>query len=308
MNADIRLAGVDERSRIRLKMAADLLQAYQIRAKLTDWDGTRCHCVITIENDAYGDHVGRVARRQNVPQLKLSENGTSFDASTNTIGKGASLNLFVDTLLSLLKSKTKTAELFDMGSSGLVMMANEAYQQEKDLIAHVDGVEILILKSSGQVAAKGEGDILVARDKLCSGGWRFEECRTMAGDDYYLESLDTFLVRGAFQNADKLPPYPDGLYRLKYWPDLGNATDLVDALRISNLLQKRAISNIAISKQCQIDASLVSALLWSFKASSLLISDSPTGGNQVTSRPGKRVPAQNLFRKLAARFGLTREN
>lgn len=307
MNADIRTAGIDERFRARLKMATDLLQAYQILAKLSDWDGTRCHCLIAADSDAYGDHASSVAQRQKIPVLRLSANGASFDASTNTIGQGAPLNLFAHTLVSLLKNGTEQSEAVVAGSPALITLANEAVQYEKDFRAHVDGVEIFVLRSSGQVAAKEKSDVLAARDRLCSAGWRFQETSVRADHGFYLESLDTFLIRGATQNADALPPFPDGLYRLKYWPDLGSATDLMDALRVSNLIQAKAMSSSAISQHFGMSAAQVSAILWSFKASSLLVSENPVGGNRVSSRPGRRAPANTLLKKLAARFGLTRE-
>ena len=61
---DIRTAALDDLTEQRLQLAASLLGAWRMRARITPWDGTSCHLLVADVDDAYGRRAMALAARR----------------------------------------------------------------------------------------------------------------------------------------------------------------------------------------------------------------------------------------------------
>lgn len=102
-----------------------------------------------------------------------------------------------------------------------------------------------------------------------------------------------------------MPAFPAGHYRLKDWPDVGTAPELVGALKIARPLLRGPASVDEIRVRCGVDAREVNASLWAYRAANLLeMPDSAILAPTSTAQPVGAF--SGVLARIAFRFGLGR--
>ena len=120
-------------------------------------------------------------------------------------------------------------------------------------------------------------------------------------------SLEAFLLQSAHQGRGQLPAFPAGQYRLRDWPDVGTAPELVGALKIARVLLRGPASADELRARCGVAADEVNACLWAYRAANLL--EVPDDAANATAVPALQSPVgafTGVLARIAVRFGLGR--
>lgn len=322
MEIELRHAALEESVAQRLRISASALAAHRMQARAEPWDGTQCDVVVVNADDAYGLHVLDIARRRNVPVLVLgSDESVVADArlspSSATV---AAITRALHELLSAPKAeaaKTPAAGLPFVSaeavvppgpSIGLTRLVLEPKLARADIKATISGMTIWLMPGIGRVLGASVGELLHARAMLGEDGWNFRPLEPGGRVEHppgtLSQSLDAFLLQGAWGIRHKLPAFPETTVHLREWPDLGSAAEIIEALKVVKVLQRGSASPSEIVAESGVAAADVSACLWAFSASSILERRDrvqPRAASAVLSpsKPG-------LFARLAAHFGLAR--
>ncbi|WP_133818542.1 hypothetical protein [Tahibacter aquaticus] len=318
MRIDLRTAALTDSEDQRVRIAANLLGAVRIEAKLSPWDGTRCDVVIVNADDAYGRRVMELAQKRGIGLLAYASQAIHFDkASQCHVAEGTAVFL-VSALRCVIDAARKHDSAASPGTaaaspaparhgnfSALMELTHDAWRG-RDIDADIAGRRISIRASRGRVMAGTLSDMLAARDALgkCAephGFTAVPERRPGIGEISW--SLDAFLVDGALRCRQSLPTFAGSAYSLRDWPDLGSAGETLTPLRIASWLQQRSGSVQERAKKAGIGADEVNACLWAFHASNLLVIGEPPAAPAPPAALPARV-ATPLLSKLAARFGL----
>ena len=326
MRAAVRHAGLKQDQEQRVRIAAGALAANSIVASASPWDGTRCDLVLLHADDGYGQHVMQIARRRGVEVIALSATRTGREPGVNWIREDSSAAVLARQMAALLlgdrapespseaAGEAAAASASEVPASNasevaLVRLSEDPSLAGKDVEARIAGRTVFLLPSSGRVLSATLSDQFATRDRLGEAGWQFRPARKGDIESNRFEfsgSLEAFLLQGALQQARQLPRFPAQPCSLQDWPDLGTTPDAVDALRVVQALQSRALTPATIASECRLDPAYVSACLWAFAAAGLL-HRSPHGAAAampVTTPMAK--PVLGVFARLAAHFGLGR--
>ncbi|WP_386066147.1 hypothetical protein ACFJIW_16565 [Tahibacter sp. UC22_41] len=308
MRLDFRTAALSEQEEQRVRIAAQLLAAHGGQARVGAWDGTRCDLVVLNADDGYGRHVLDVARRRGLPAVALGplRPDAAADGLVVAEGSAASLAATLWRLVGAAATDTaaKTSRSTRADLAGLLRLA-ETPLRGADVRATIAGRSIVLRPSVGRTRGRTLSDLLAARDHLGDSGWQFEALAPGVDDAMPSDSamsLDAFLLTGALRTRVALPPFPDGEWALRDWPDLGAAADLVAGLRLAQRLRRAAATPRALAEGAGVARELADACLWAFRAADLLTE---------TAAPAPRAAApppvvRQLLNRLAARFGLAR--
>ena len=68
IRADIAIVALGEQVEQRVRIAALLLAAYRISAKVRPWDGTRCTLLVVDLSDTYGRQAFELSRNAALPR------------------------------------------------------------------------------------------------------------------------------------------------------------------------------------------------------------------------------------------------
>lgn len=338
MRVDLRFAGLSKDAEARLRSAVASLASRGIISTVTPWDGTRCDLLAVNLQDGYGRHVVEIAKRRGIAMVGFGH--SDGDALTGVVEISATANeaAIAHALQTVLSTRARpaakrtaampepapapatgaatrptpprrTAVSAAASNCALVRLATDANLQRHDLEASVRGRVLWLLPSAGRVVTASLSDQIGGRERLGEDGWEFKSLgrgRTAVPRGEIAASLDTFYVQGALRQQTSLPPFPDGRFGLRDWPDLGAAPDLIDPLKVVRILQRGAASPEEISARTELQPDVVSACLWAFRASGLLIADE-SGTNALLAAPGRKpAPPGGLLSRIAARFGLGR--
>lgn len=317
MQIDLRYAALNETVEQRVRLAADTLAAYRIQARASSWDGTQCGVLVVGSDDAYGRHIMDIARRRGIPVLAL---GDAADAADKTLAlSDATIATIARALHSLLDARvpSTTKRHGDETSAApsaaaaaacaLTRLVTSPELAGSDLEATIHGTKIWLLPSAGRVLSATVADQLRARDRIGFDDWSFAPIRERERQRPIGEistSLDSFYVQGAWLARERLPAFAARGARLRDWPDLGSAAEVVDALRVVRALQRGNGDAASIGAASGVAERDVSACLWAFAASGIL----DCSGSAPAVAPHRARPAarQGLLARLAAHFGLSR--
>ncbi len=306
MRIELRHAGLNEQSEQRLKLACNLMEAHQVRPSMHPWDGTRCDLLVVHAEDAYGQRAMEVALRRGTPVLALTSRDMPGTDGVTFLAEDSPVLKIVQELMVLLKAqKGNGADAHAFGAWGLCRLAMDASLQGRDLQATLGHSTIYLLPSAGRVLAPGRSELLMASDNLGKSGWFFSppEGRVVGAMSL---SLESFYIRAALKAQAELPGFPDGHYQLEDWPDLGGASELVQALRVAQLLIQQPLTPEELTTRSHVGLGEVCACLWAYQAAGLL-HKTDGGASQAPPEKAYRAPAKpagGLFEKIAARFGL----
>lgn len=316
MRIDLRMAALTDSEEQRVRLAARLLGAQRIEARLSPWDGTRCDVVVVNGDDAYGRQVMMLAKKRRTGIVAYASEDIPFDDAAHCrVIEGTAASL-VSVLLSVIAAvrdggaaalppaKYSRPEYLE-GGSPLMHLAQEAWRGH-DIDAVVAGRRISIRASSGRVMAGSLSDMLAARDALShpTEPHRFSPApdrHRSAGE--VTRSLDAFLVEAAWRGRHALPDFVGTAYGLRDWPDLASVQDATTPLRVARWLHQRSGCVRERARQAGVAPDELNACLWAFRASNLLVIGEP----QPIPASGEVRPARvtaPLLSKLAARFGL----
>ncbi|MCW8194589.1 hypothetical protein F6455_07300 [Proteobacteria bacterium 005FR1] len=302
MKRNVRFAGVSEPIKKRLRLATNLLEAYDLRVAMQEWDGTRCDLLLVQDGDSYGQHAMLSAQRRHIPVLVFTSDLRPDDAGLSWLPESFQLPQLVRTLARLLGSEPSPGRI---ESTGLLCVAGDQHLRGQNFEARLGPHVIRVGAESGRVTANTLSDLLAARERIASGGWSFTTDRAPGLAGEVSSSLDVFFIRGALQLADELPRFPAGLYRLRGWPDLGSAPDLVNVLQLAGGLLRRASRAEELASRSRMGIAEVHACLWAFRAANLLIAVDERGSHLPHEAPPAPDAHKNgLLARLAARFGL----
>lgn len=304
---DIRTAALDDLVDQRVRLAVSLLGAYRLRARLSAWDGTRCHLLIASADDAYGRQAIELAHRRGTAVLALGEpDAGATTPAVSSYTTASALAKYIRDCLNACQPEVRDKRAAKQRDTtpALCRLA-QAPLRGTSVIASSNGRVLHLRPKVGRVYAATHSDLLNVADSLSSAEW------SLAGDsredsmlDQVSASLESFLMRAAWRAADELPPFPDGRYRLDAWPDLGALPSLVGALQIARALigNNRSTGELAGSDG-NIDRTELNACLWAFAAADLLRDVDPLA--RPMEAPKRRM-ASGVWANLARRFGLVR--
>lgn len=322
MRAIVRHAALTADQEQRVRIAASALAANSIVAVASPWDGTRCDLVLVHGDDAYGQRVIEIARRRGVAVLALSAVRNGEDRGVHWLREDTSAALLARQMVTLLQDEAAppsppvtAAEASAPGSTAplasdcaLLRLADDPAHASQDVEARVGGRTAFLLRSTGRVLTATLSDQFGTRDRLCEAGWQFRPARKVDVDASRFEfagSLEAYLLQGALHNARLLPAFPEQPCSLQDWPDLGTTPEAVNALRVVQALQMRALTPSMVAQECALEPAYVSACLWALAASGLL----QRSAQAIPPAAAQATPAgrpRGILARLAAHFGLGR--
>lgn len=311
---DIRTAALDEGLQQRVRLAVSLLGAEHLRARISGWDGTRCHLLIAAIDDEYGRRSLALALRRGTPALALGSK--SLELSIEPIrlqAPVAALAKEIRRRLSALGTMVSApgqapTPALDSAEPVLCQLAREP-QRGRIVQLKGRGRSILIHPVAGRAYASSLSDLLLAPDALTLPGWKLRPVDDAIEPTGLASlSLEAFLLRAAWCASDTLPEFPKGRYGLKTWPDLGGLPQMVGALRIAKLLLGEAVGTTELHRQevTELGPQQINATLWAFAGADLL-RDADQPAALQSALPGaaqmRRLP---WWTAIARRFGLQR--
>jgi hypothetical protein len=307
--ADIATAALTEQVEQRIRIAISLLPAYRIRAQARAWDGTRCTLLVADVSDAYGRRAFEVAKKRGMPMLLFNADAADLCAGVATANDGSPAPVLAQSLRDLLvQDVAETApETIVGGVQPALCRLTEPEYSGRAVDATYGGRLLRIRPGQGRVYAPTFSDLLSARDSFSSAEWTLsvsQQSDDGQRDDGASRSLEAFLLQSAFQGRDLLPAFPEGRYRLREWPDVGSAPELIDALKVAKALLRAPGNADELRRRCGMDARDVNASLWAYRAANLL---DASGGDEVvaSAAPAQPVGAfSGMLARIATRFGL----
>lgn len=308
--ADIATAALSEQVEQRIRIAISLLPAYRIRARARAWDGTRCTLLVADLADAYGRRAFEVAKKRGMPMLLFNADAADLCAGVATANDGSPAPVLAQSLRDLLVQEVAEAapETIIGGAQPALCRLAEPEFSGRAVDATYAGRMLRIRPEQGRVYAPTFSDLLSARDSFSSADWTLSlsvQSDDGQQDDGASRSLEAFLLQSAFQGRDHLPAFPQGRHRLKEWPDVGSAPELIDALRVARTLLRAPADADELRKWCGMDARDVNACLWAYRAANLL----DTHDSDEADAPPAPPPVgafSGMLARLANRFGLGR--
>jgi hypothetical protein len=313
---DIRFAALAADAERRVRLAVRALAMPSVETSLEPWQGSGCTAVVVDSLDGYGRHVMDVATRRGVAVLALGDaNAASDRSSFANLPTDASIASIAQALKGLLglastsearRPAPRDPERSEAGDAGgLIQLARSDAWRESDLEARFGPRTIYLARADGRAIAHTLSDLIEARNQLCQGDWQFREVAPGAAADAGAEvstSLDTLLVQAALRGESQLPPFPAVACTLAHWPDLGAATDALDAMRLAAPMLRRACTPKELALLTGLEESRVHACLWAFEAAGSLrrtqsASESPPAARTM-------APQRSLWSRFASHFGL----
>ncbi len=306
MRIELRYAGLTEHSELTLRLACKLMDAHQVRPSIHPWDGTRCDVLVVNAEDVYGQRAMDLASRRGTPILAFGSHVTAPKAGVCFLAEDSPVLKVVQELKLLLKTQTADDNgAHTMNTLGLCRLATDTSLRGQDLQATLGKSTIHLVPSAGRVIAPSRSELVIASENLGRSDWFFRP-RDGKIEGAISLSLDSFYMTAAQKAQDQLPAFPDGHYQLEDWPDLGAASELIQALRVAQHLIQQPLTQEEVASLCRVGLGEVSAYFWAYQASGLLQKMEGTATQLTAETMHKPLakPAGGLFEKLAARFGL----
>lgn len=312
MRIDIRTAALDDDVERRVRLAANLLAAYRLQARVSAWDGTRCHLLVAAADDQYGRQAIALASRRGTPVVALAS-----DATTEVAGNVTTLSMFspapaLARVITGYLSDTRTAiaetPLAPVAEVGVCRLSSPPLRGHAvDVSAH--GRMAQLRPEVGRAYALSHSDLLAAADALAGTTAVLDPVvRPTAVDGQAVStSLEGLLVRAALRACERLPPFPSGTYSLEGWPDLGMLPEAVGALTLSKKLLRApsALEDLMQDPAIGLEPLEIQACLWAFSAADLLKRNEATPRPAIAPAPPPEPERAGLWRSLARRFGLS---
>lgn len=332
MRTDIRIAGLPAQVESRIRLAAQLIAAFDIDAKVSAWDGTRCHALVADAEDAYGARSIELAARRGIAVLALSGSGTTGPDDICKSARALPAGSLAKVLAHCLGRKTdgSTADVAELArvpslatasdsllsGSGVVQLAPAFAQASGDIVGRIDGLTVLLRREASRASASSREILLAARDRLAQTGWHFTPAALESSDTLRALStasmaLDAFCVSGARAADGAFPELPAHALQLQDWPDLGAAGAPASWLSVVGLLQHKPRIPAELAARSGLDTVAVHTLLWALYASGAItpVTEMEPGLHPVTGRTedagesGLSRVAPGLLSKLMRRFG-----
>lgn len=310
ISVDIATAALNDTIEQRVRIAASVLPAFHIRAKVRAWDGTRCGVLVTDIFDAYGRQAYALAVKRNTPVLLIGEpHGQTLPGALST-SPNSPAPVIAQLLREMLGSNTKgdkdPDEIVVGGRQSALCRLIEPEFSGHPVDATYNGRAIHIRPGEGRVYAPTFSDLLSARDSFSIADWQLSvpnESDVSYRNDGASKSLEAFLLQSAFHGRSQLPAFPDGRYQLTEWPDVGSAPELIGALKAAKALLRGPASANELHVACRVDPQEINACLWAYRAANLLVSSSE---NIEVRPPPRQVGAfSGMLSRIASRFGLS---
>jgi hypothetical protein len=322
MRQDIRYVALGAEPERRVRLAARTLAVHGVEASVQPWEGPRCDVVVANADDGYGQQVIEIATRRGVPVISLGQADEGAPTAAR-LPADATISALANLLRSLLTGSRESAATRNARSStgtepraaintavdavGLVQLALLSDLRKRDIEARIGSRVVYFMRSRGRVLTNSLSDMLESRNQLCEPGWQFRDISAMpqlsAGAEV-VGSLDAFLLHAATRSGARLPDFPEVRCALEYWPDLGAAPDVIEALRLAGPLLRRPLTPSELIRVSRVEPAHVHACLWAFEASGLLRRDAGVDvGIAAPSTPSARG---GIWSRLASHFGLSR--
>ncbi|MDQ8038283.1 MAG: hypothetical protein REI12_12735 [Pedobacter sp.] len=305
MRIDIRTAGLASHAEPRARLAAQLMAAFKFEARISAWDGTRCHVLIADADDAYGARCIEQAARRGISVLALSQNGNSGPETVSKTEASVPAAILARQLAAMLEEKNNQSSPAIAGN-GLVMLAMVPTLGSGIFTAQLKQHRIIINRQTSRVYARTQEELLAAQNDLGLPNWDFSPSTAseLASTCQYSMALDAFCVLSALQGIGRFPDLPEKHYTLSDWPDLGLAVDVPNIFNLIRLLQKTPVTATEATAKSGMDALEATALLWALNASGVLVEGSAAAIPIAAPRSEKSPPELSFLNKLMQRFGL----
>lgn len=310
IRADIATAALGEQAEQRIRLAASLLAAWRIVARVRAWDGTRCSLLVVDLGDAYGRQAFARARARQTPVLAFGAGAADLGPGVVDANEASPAPALAQALRDLLAVEatagTETQETATTTARPALCRLADPEFSGRAVDAQFNGRRIRIRPDTGRVHAATLSDLLSARDSFASADWALAASDEAPDENGVHRSLEAFLLQSAFQGRMQLPDFPTGRYRLKDWPDVGSAPELVGALKIAKALMRAPAGVDDLPRLCGLDARDVNASLWAYRASNLLERLDDASAAAVAPQAQPVGAFSGMLARIASRFGLAR--
>lgn len=309
MLLDIRTAALDDEIENRVHLAVPQLAAYKLRARVTPWNGTRCHLLVAAADEKYGHMAILLALRRGTPVIALGQ--PIEPLAVSPLPRDLTAEALIDAMRARLEEVPIRASRKDDSQDRrpLVCRLSRPAVRGKALgIRNSERTLMLLRPQAGRAYASNFSDFEASIKGFQDLAWgRIEIDSASIASDMVSTSIESFLLLAADMGKLGLPDYPDGNYKLSAWPDLGSLPGLVSALYIAKQLVNGPVSPDEIVEQSQMDIERqdVNACLWAWAAADLLMDagDRPTAFGK-RSRANKQRISGSIWSSIARRFGL----
>ncbi len=314
MHYDIRTAALCDDSEKRVRLAAKLLAAYKINARVAPWDGTRCHLLVAAGDDAYGAQAMALARKRGTPVLSMLPEvpapAPGQDAQGD-VARDVPAARLVKLLADLLGAGTDAGDATEPDPNDrLPCVLASARHRGKRVTVSSGSVSVLIDPDSGRAYAPTHSDLLHAQDNFCKTGWTVAPGNTanFVLAQCAFAGLEPFLIAATQRGQHLLPEYPAGHYRLDAWPDFGSLPSMAKLMHIASTLTTESATprQLETTKGRTTSAPEVGALLWALAAANLLKTADPEPA-MAAAASSRKSPRNGIWGAIARRFGLAPE-
>lgn len=309
MLLDIRTAALDDEIENRVHLAVPQLAAYKLRARVTPWNGTRCHLLVAAADEKYGHMAILLALRRGTPVIALGK--PIEPLAVSPLPRDTTAEALIDAMRARLEEVPTKASRKDDSEDRRPLVCRLSRPPVRGKAIGVRNSErtlMLLRPQAGRAYASTFSDFEASIKGFQDLAWgRVEVDNSPITADMVSTSIESFLLLAADMGKLGLPDYPDGYYKLNAWPDLGSLPGLVSALYIAKQLVNGPVSPDEIVEQSQIDIERqdVNACLWAWAAADLLVDasgEARTGRKR--SRQTKQRVSSGMWSSIARRFGL----
>lgn len=310
MVLDVRTAALDDHVQERVNDAVARLGAHKLRARVSPWNGTRCHVLVAAANEKYGHMALLLALRRGTPVIALGEPIEPLAISPLPANAGTdALTRALHERLQEVGARSRSRQTEGADRRPLLCRLSTPQLRGKAInICNSERTLMLLRPLSGRAHATSTADFDTSIRGFQDLAWgRIEVDSTPVMQAMVSRSIEAFLLLCASHGKLALPDYPDGHYQLKTWPDLGSLPDLVAALHIAKRLVAAPASPDELMQDHNFDVERtdVNACLWAWAAADLL--QDKGAAYHTASRLGfrRRRVTNSVWSSIARRFGLT---
>lgn len=296
----------------RLRIASNLLGAFNIKVTLDHWKGSGCDLLVACQEDKLANKSARMAREQGIQVLMMCKDKSTC-GDQPCLSTLAPVSSIARAIRQTITPRATQRDMDNVDAPGALHTLLDPRWRGKAVDIHYQDHVACLRPREGRVFARSRSELDKLRQVLGEAG---SESVTVHAPDTDIEamasmSLEAFMLVVTSTSSRPLPKLPDVSFRLKAWPDLGSIPQLQEAMNLSSRLIFRHMSleELIDDDGGNDNLHLVKACLWAFIASGLITMDSrATETDSVDPKPrGIDAPRQEgVWASIARTFGLFR--
>lgn len=319
MRVVIGYAGLDPGCEQRLRISGRLLQRQNIDTEIVPWSGARCDILVAASADPGARAAAETCASAAIPVIDLGDDDLRPEFPFRQhLPLRALAHRYVIAIQAALRARIEQGapsrpepEEAMPETSSLFDVLSRTGTDTDDVIASLGDLRLRVERRRHRIVVNDPETIAQAASRFCDPGWSLARPGLeLVKRGAVTMGLEAFLVRCTNACAERLPPFPNAQYRLRDWPDLGAAPDLVHVLEMVGWLINHPATPQQLVEVTRQSTTAVSAALWGFHMADLL-ERMPQSRPVLAAAPaastshGARRGWGSLLTGLARRFGLS---